>query len=36
MLFDIKEKEINFSMLPRVPKGKKIKSVDIIINIKKH
>ena len=35
-LFDIKEKEINFSMLPSVPKGKKIKSVDIIINIKKH
>ena len=35
-LFDIKENEINFSMLPSVPKGKKIKSVDIIINIKKH
>ena len=35
-LFDINEKEINFSMLPSVPKGKKIKSVDIIINIKKH
>ena len=35
-LFDIKETEINFSMLPSVPKGKKIKSVDIIINIKEH
>ena len=35
-LFDINENEINFSMLPSVPKGKKIKSVDIIINIKKH
>ena len=33
---DIKEKEIKFSMFPRVPKGKKIKSVDIVINIKKH
>tara|TARA_B100000886_G_scaffold278230_1_gene202252 strand:+ start:2285 stop:2683 length:399 start_codon:yes stop_codon:yes gene_type:complete len=35
-LFDIQEKEINFSQIPSVPKGKKIKSVDIIINIKKH
>ena len=35
-LFDIKEREINFSMLQSVPKGKKIKSVDIIINIQKH
>ena len=35
-LFDIQEREINFSMFPSVPKGKKIKSVDIIINIKKH
>ena len=35
-LLDIKEKEIKFSMLPSVPRGKKIKSVDIIINIKKH
>ena len=34
-LFDIQEREINFSMFPSVPKGKKIKSVDIIINIKK-
>ena len=35
-LFDIQEKEINFSKFPSVPKGKKIKSVDIIINIRKH
>ena len=35
-LVDIQEKEINFSKFPSVPKGKKIKSVDIIINIKKH
>ena len=34
-LFDIKEKEIKFSTLPIVPRGKKIKSVEIIINIKK-
>ena len=35
-LVDIQEKEINFSKFPSVPKGKKIKSVDIIINIKKY
>ena len=35
-LLDIKDKEIKFSLLPSVPRGKKIKSVDIIINIKKH
>ena len=35
-LVDIQDKEINFSKFPRVPNGKKIKSVDIIINIKKH
>ena len=35
-LVDIQDKEINFSRFPSVPKGKKIKSVDIIINIKKH
>ena len=35
-LLDIQEKEINISKFPEVPKGKKIKSVDIIINIKKN
>ena len=35
-LVDIKEREINFSKFPEVPRGKKIKSVDIIINIKKN
>ena len=35
-LVDIQEKEINFSKFPKAPNGKKIKSVDIIINIKKH
>ena len=35
-LVDIQDKEITFSKLPDVPKGKKIKSVDIIINIKKN
>ena len=35
-LVDIQEKEINFSKFPEAPNGKKIKSVDIIINIKKH
>ena len=34
-LFDIQEKEINFSKFPKAPNGKSIKSVDIIINIKK-
>ena len=34
-LVDIQEKEINFSKFPDAPYGKKIKSVDIIINIKK-
>ena len=34
-LFDIQEKEINFSKFPEAPNGKNIKSVDIIINIKK-
>ena len=34
-LVDIQEKEINFSKFPKAPNGKKIKSVDIIINIKK-
>ena len=34
-LLDIQEKEINFSEFPKAPKGKKIKSVDIVINIKK-
>ena len=34
-LFDIKEEEINFSKFPKAPCGKNIKSVDIIINIKK-
>ena len=35
-LVDIKESDVNFSKFPKVPKGKKIKSVDIVINIKKH
>ena len=35
-LVDIQESDINFSKFPKVPKGKKIKSVDIVINIKKH
>ena len=35
-LVDIQEKEINFSKFPEAPNGKKIKSVDIVINIKKH
>ena len=34
-LVDIQEKEINFSKFPEAPYGKSIKSVDIIINIKK-
>ena len=34
-LVDIQEKEINFSKFPDAPDGKKIKSVDIIINVKK-
>ena len=34
-LVDIQEKEINFSKFPKAPQGKSIKSVDIIINIKK-
>ena len=34
-LVDIQEKEINFSKFPKAPHGKNIKSVDIIINIKK-
>ena len=34
-LVDIQEKEINFSKFPKAPQGKNIKSVDIIINIKK-
>ena len=34
-LVDIQEKEINFSKFPKAPDGKSIKSVDIIINIKK-
>ena len=34
-LVDIHEKEISFSKFPDAPDGKKIKSVDIIINIKK-
>ena len=34
-LVDIQEKAINFSKFPKAPNGKSIKSVDIIINIKK-
>ena len=34
-LVDIQEKEINFSKFPKALNGKSIKSVDIIINIKK-
>ena len=34
-LVDIQEKEINFSKFPEAPNGKNIKSIDIIINIKK-
>ena len=34
-LIDIQEKEINFSKFPKAPQGKNVKSVDIIINIKK-
>ena len=35
-LVDIEEKDINISKFPDVPIGKKIKSIDIIINIKKY
>ena len=35
-LVDIQEKDINISKFPEVPSGKKIKSIDIIINIKKY
>ena len=35
-LIDINEKDIKFSKFPHIPKGKKIKSVEIIINIKKY
>ena len=34
-LVDIQEKEINFSKFPKAPPGRSIKSVDIVINIKK-
>ena len=34
-LVDIQDKKINFSKFPKAPQGKNIKSVDIIINIKK-
>ena len=34
-LVDIKEKEITFSKFPKAPIGRSIKSVDIVINIKK-
>ena len=34
-LVDVSEKEIKFSKFPKMPKGKGIKSVDIVINIKK-
>ena len=34
-LVDIQEADINFSRFPEAPNGKNIKSVDIIINIKK-
>jgi len=34
-LVDIQEKDINLSKFPKAPYGKSIKSVDIIINIKK-
>ena len=34
-LADVGEKEIKFSKFPKIPNGKRIKSVDIVINIKK-
>ena len=34
-LADIAEKEIKFAKFPKMPRGKCIKSVDIVINIKK-
>ena len=34
-LADVEEKEIKFSKFPKMPRGKGIKSVDIVINIKK-
>ena len=34
-LADVAEKEIKFSKFPKIPNGKRIKSVDIVINIKK-
>ena len=35
-LVDVAEKEIKFSKFPKIPNGKKIRSVDIVINIKKY
>ena len=32
-LVDIQEKEINFSKFPSVPKGKKIKSVEVLVKL---
>ena len=34
-LVDVAEKEIKFSKFPKMPKGKGIKSVDVLINIRK-
>ena len=34
-LVDVAEKEIKFSKFPKMPKGKGMKSVDILINIRK-
>ena len=35
-LVDIEEKDVAFSKLPNIPEGKILKSIDIIINIKKN
>ena len=34
-LLDVAEKEIKFTKFPKIPKGKSIRSIDIVINIKK-
>ena len=34
-LIDVAEREIKFSKFPKIPKGKSMRSVDIVINIKK-
>ena len=34
-LLDVAEKEIKFTKFPKIPKGKNLRSIDIVINIKK-